>query len=69
MTIAKINELCVATYGCGILAIDATAALWLAESVFKTTGINIYRTISNRRNKFGMGTAFPAYGTALFNVI
>jgi hypothetical protein len=66
MTVQKINEVSSSVYGAGILAIDATAALWVVERILKDTGVNVYRTMSRYRHKYGMGTAFPEFGSAVF---
>lgn len=66
MTISEINAVCSEVYGCGLLAIDATAALWLAERILEERGVSVFRSISQYRNRFGKGTAFPAYGTKQF---
>ncbi len=69
MTIQQINAACSDAYGCGILAIDATGALWLAERIMSETGNNVFRKLSSHRNKHGKGTTFPAYGTPLFSTM
>jgi hypothetical protein len=66
MNAAKINEVCKARYGYDVLAINATAALWLAEHILETTGKNAYKAISRIRNAKGKYTMFPEYGTPLF---
>lgn len=66
MSIAKINEISAARYGKQINGLDPIAALWLAEHILLTTNKNVYKTISNFRNKYGLGTSFPEYGTELF---
>jgi hypothetical protein len=69
MAIANIDEIAIRTYGFSILALDPMAALWLAESILKNNGKNVFKRISNHRNKYGKGTMFPAFGTELFNGI
>ncbi len=69
MSIAKINQVSVAAFGQDTVALDPTAALWLAERILADTGKNVYSRISSHRNKAGKGTSFPAFGTALFAAI
>jgi len=69
MTIDKINAVSSDKYGCGLLALSPIAALWLAEEILATTNHNVYRKISNQRNRYGKGTSFPEFGTELFNGI
>ena len=66
MTISEINAICANRFGSGVLAIDPLAALWLAEFILANRGLNVFKTISNRRHKFGKGTTFPEFGTPLF---
>jgi len=67
MTIAKINEVAATVYGAGILAIDATASLWVVERILKDTGLNVYKTVSSHRRKYGRSTAFPEFGSDVFS--
>lgn len=69
MTISQINAVCSEVYGCGILAINACTALWLAERILAEKGVNVFRKLSNHRNKYGAGTCFPEYGTDLFKTL
>jgi hypothetical protein len=69
MNAITINQISATRYGYDALTIDQTAALWLAEHIFKETGKNVYKRISNMRNKAGKGTAFPEYGTELFKTL
>jgi hypothetical protein len=69
MTIAQINQIAASRYGRQINGLDSIAALWLADYILETTGKNVYKTISNFRNKYGLGTSFPEFGTQLFNGI
>jgi len=66
MTISQINEVCSEVYGCGLLAIGPVVALWLAERILEERGINVFKRISQHRNKYGLGTTFPEFGTPLF---
>ena len=58
---AKLNAYCLATYGASLLAVDPTAALWVAEHF---GGWATWRTVAAKRNKAGKGTAFPVFGSA-----
>jgi hypothetical protein len=69
MNAAAINAISTKTYGYDALTIDATAALWLAETIRKETGKNVYKRISNMRNRMGLGTTFPEYGSELFRTL
>lgn len=69
MSVSSINEIAIRTYGVSLLSLDPIAALWLAESILEKHGKNVFKTISNHRNKYGKGTTFPAYGTELFKAI
>jgi hypothetical protein len=69
MSIKKINEVSVAKYGVQVVELNATSAMWLADAILLETGKNVYKTISNHRNKLGLGTAFPSYDTELFRAI
>lgn len=69
MTISQINAVCSEVYGCGLLAIDALGALWLAERILAEKGVNVFRKLSSHRNKMGKGTQFPEYGTELFKTL
>jgi hypothetical protein len=41
----------------------------LAETIRKETGKNVYKRISNMRNRMGLGTTFPEYGSELFRTL
>jgi hypothetical protein len=41
----------------------------LADKILEETGKNVYLQISRKRNKYGKGTAFPEFGTALFDTM
>lgn len=69
MNAAKINETSTKLYGYDAITIDPTAALWLAEAIREETGKNVYKCISNMRNKAGRGTMFPEYGSELFRTM
>lgn len=69
MNAKTINEISIRRYGYNVLAIDQVAALWLADHILTETGKNVYKRISNMRNKAGKGTAFPSYGTPLFKTM
>ena len=69
MTIAKINQVCKARYGHEVSAVDSLCALWLAEHILETAGVNVFLRISNYRHKLGKGTTFPEYGTELFKTM
>ena len=66
MTINQIQTICSERYGVGIAGLDSTAALWLAEHIMKTEGVNVYKKIFNLRDKLGMGTAYPVFGSICF---
>lgn len=69
MTIDKINAVAAREFGCGLLALSPIAALWLADKILEETGKNVYLQISRKRNRYGKGTAFPEFGTALFDTM
>jgi len=69
MTIAQINEVCIKTYGSELVSVNPTTALWLAERILSEKGVNVYRKISNRRNKVGAGTDFPQFGSEVFKTL
>ena len=69
MNTSKINEISLAHFGQPIVALDPTAACWVAENIAETTGKNVYRRISNARNKMGKGTSFPVAGSYLWTLI
>jgi len=69
MSIKKINEISVAKYGVQVVDLCSTSAMWLADLILVETGKNVYKTISNHRNKVGLGTAFPSYDTELFRAM
>jgi hypothetical protein len=69
MSIAKINEASLARYGVEISEVNPTTALWVADHILKTSGKNVWKRISNLRNKIGRGTDFPAFGTPLFDTM
>jgi len=69
MNAATINQISTSRYGYDALTIDPIAALNLANHILQETGKNVYKRISNMRNKYGKGTAFPSYGTELFNTL
>ena len=66
MTITQIQTICSERYSLGIAGLDSTAALWLAEHIMRTEGVNVYRKISDLRYELGMGTAYPEYGSICF---
>lgn len=66
MTIQAINQVCCDTYGCGILAASPVAALWVCEKILTDSGLNVFKKVSSHRNRYGVGTTFPEYGTELF---
>jgi hypothetical protein len=69
MNSSTINKISTSRYGYDALTIDSTAALWLADHILQETGKNVYKRISNMRNKLGKGTMFPEYGTELFKTM
>ena len=69
MTINQINTIAVEQYGFQINGLTPIAALWLAEFILETTGQNVFKAISRFRNKYGLGTSYPEYGTKLFSAI
>ena len=69
MSIAKINTIASAQYDRQVNGLSPIAALWLADYILETTGKNVFKTISNFRNKYGLGTSFPEYGTDLFKTM
>jgi hypothetical protein len=69
MSINEISAICKSTYGHDILAVDPTAACWVAENIAEATGKNVYRRISNARHKMGKGTSFPVAGSYLWTLI
>lgn len=54
------NAYCVANYGHGLLAVDSTCALWVAEHF---GGRKNWETIRNARERAGKHMFFPAYGS------
>ena len=69
MKATEINKISKERYGYSTIEIGPTSALWLAEYILNKTGKNVYRLISNMRNKLGKGTVFPEYGTELFKTM
>ncbi len=59
----KLDDYCRSRYGYGILEVEATVALWVAEAF---GGRDNWRTISNKRNKVGKYTPHPAFGSLCF---
>jgi len=54
-------------YGVGLLAADRTTVLWAAERIAETeTAKRELRKANRKREKFGVGPAYAAYGTRLF---
>lgn len=66
MTTATINNKCCEIYGCGIACLSSTAALWLAETLTRETGVNMWKKVAAIRNRHGLGTAYPELGTICF---
>ena len=66
MTINQIQTICSERYGVGIAGLDAISALWLAEHIMRTEGVNVFKKIFNLRDKLGMGTAYPEWSSILF---
>ena len=66
MTNKAINEFSTKTYGYGICEVCPTTALWVVEKILRDTGKNVYRKVSQHRNKIGRGTSFPVYGSEVF---
>ena len=69
MTINQINAVSAERFGFQINGLSPIAALWLAEHILKTTDKNVFKAISNFRNKYGLGTSYPEFGSELFKGI
>lgn len=63
MILTQAKTLCSATYGAGLLEVDPTCALWVAEKIGTWAA---WVAISSARNRVGKGTVFPEFGSACF---
>lgn len=66
MSLDQLNALAASRYGVGLLGLCSTAALWLAEEATRATGVNQWAQVDLLRSRYGLGTAFPAYGSTCF---
>lgn len=62
-TFATMDKHCAARYGHGLLKVDATTAMWVAESF---GGFDNWKAIARRREKAGLGMPFPTFGSVCF---
>ena len=69
MTIAQINAVCTKTYGAGIADVCGTTAMWVAESIMQSSGVNVWKKIARHREKLGKYMPFPEYGTEMFKTM
>jgi hypothetical protein len=64
-TFATMDKHCVARYGYGLLQVETTVAMWVAENF---GGYDNWKTIARRREKAGRGMTFPTFGSVCFPV-
>ena len=69
MSIKQIDAISVAAYGVQTIDLGPLGAMWLAALINERDGINVYKRISNYRNKHGKGTDFPCVGSKLFKTM
>lgn len=62
-TFATMDAHCVSRYGHGLLTVEPTVAMWVAEHF---GGFKNWKTIASRREKAGRYMAFPTFGSVCF---
>ena len=60
-TFAAMDAYCLSRYGCDLLNVEATVAMWVAEHFGSKAN---WKLISSRREKAGLYMPFPAFRSA-----
>ena len=66
MTLQEINRISTKRYGNDAVSISPLHALWLVEFIYDEHGNNVYKKVYRAREKKGLPTEYPAYGSRVF---
>ena len=68
-SIHKLQSVCLSQFGVRIEQLNPTSAFWFVDYVFTLYQQNMWRKIRNYREKFGLGTCYPVFGSKIFNTM
>ena len=68
-SIHKLQDICLSRFGVRIEQLNQTSALWIVDHVFASNQENVWCRVRNYREKFGLGTCYPVFGSKIFNTM